>query len=125
MVSNCFLRNVKIHVNNLVSHNLHVLGEEEYKHPYIVYVAKGDTVLLEGRTVQNKSDITPERIPFPEDPIPEGTIKVLWRPGKEIKEDFTIDGLKFINVSWWDNGDGFDYAQQEKDHHVQDVVRNF
>ena len=117
-----FLRNVKKHVNDLVFHNFNSgWAGEELRHPYIEYVAKGDTVLLEGIAVEDKSsDITTERMRLPEGPIPEGTIKVLWRPGNEIKKRITIRGPPFrsIKVSWWDNGDGFDYAQQEINRHT-------
>jgi hypothetical protein len=100
---------------------------DEFKHPYIVYVAKGNTVLLEGRGVKDKSDIASERISVPEGPthIPEGTIKVLWRPGEKIKESFAPDGVNSIDVSWWDNGDDYEYAKDRMERHAQEVVRDF
>ncbi len=116
-----FLEDVKKMVYSVISP--HFAGEE-FLHPYIVYVAKGNTVLLEGRTVIYKSDITPERISLPEGSIdiPEGTIKVLWRPGEEINERVCYDGVRSIDVSWWDNGDDYDYAQKRIRDYSRDII---
>ena len=115
------LEDVKKMVYSVISP--HFAGDE-FLHPYIVYVAKGNTVLLEGRAVKYKSDITPERIRLPEGPIdiPEGTIKVLWRPGEEINERVCYDGVRSIDVSWWDNGDDYDYAQKRIREYSRDII---